>query len=121
MAYTPFNGALPNGASQNGTAFGQSARDNLNALRDACVMGGGFFGFNLAVSGGTADQPTQLLYSKDNERVRATLTWGTAGSEAGNVTVAVYAYSPDATTYSTIGTKTVTYDGSGNVTATTWA
>lgn len=121
MAYTLFNGALPNGASQTGAQFGQSARDNLNALRDAAILGGGFPGFNLAASGGTAAQPTQLLYSKGTERVRATLTWGTTGGEAGNVTVAVYAYAPDAATYSTIGTKTVTYDGSGNVTATTWS
>lgn len=121
MAYTPFDGSKPNGASQNGTQFGQSARDNFNAIRDAAVLGGGFPGFNLAASGGTAAQPAQLLYSKGTERVRATLTWGTTGGEAGNVTVAVYAYSPDATTYSTIGTKTVTYDGNANVTATTWS
>ena len=122
MAYTLFDGSKPNPASQGITAFGQSARDNFNALRDACIMGGGFYGFNLAASGGTAAQPTQLLYSKSAERVRAALTWGTVGGEAGNVTVAVYSYSSDSGgTYSTIGTKTVTYDGSGNVTTTTWS
>lgn len=122
MAYTLFNGALPNGASQTGTQFGQSARDNLNALRDACIMGGGFFGFALTVSGGTASQPALMTYSKGTERVKAALTWGTAGGEAGNVTVAVYSYSSDSgVAYSTIGTKTVTYDSSANVTATTWS
>jgi hypothetical protein len=128
MAYTLFNGALPNGASQNGTQFGQSARDNLNAVRDACILGGGFPGFNMASNvTPTAAQPTQLLYSKGTERVRATLTWGTVGGEAGNVTVAVYAYSANSgadyttTPNGAIGTKTITYDGSGNVTATTWS
>lgn len=127
MSYTLFDGALPNGASQNGTAFGQSARDNLNAVRDACIMGGGFPGFNLAVSGGTAEQPTQLLYSKGTERVRVTLTWGTTGGEAGNVTVAVYAYSANSgadyttTPNGAIGTLTITYDASANVVSTLWS
>lgn len=191
MTYTVFNGALPNGATQAGTAFGQSARDNLNALRDAAILGGGFPGFNLnaaggvvtgsitattltvtavtsgtlgvgqtlsgtGVTGGTtitalgtgtggtgtytvsvsqtvgsttitgvnaaADQPRTLAYTKSTERIRAALTWGTSGGSLGNVTVAVYSYSSDSgATYSTIGTKTITYDGSGNVTATTWS
>ena len=122
MAYTNFDGAKPDGATQNGAQFAQSTRDNMNALRDAAILGGGFPGFNLAVSGGTASQPAQLLYSKGTERVRAALTWGAVGGEAGNVTVAVYSYSSNSGgAYSTIGTKTVTYDGSGNVTATTWS
>ena len=118
--YTLYDPTKPDPATQAGTAFGQSARDNLNALRDAAILGGGFPGFNLAASGGTPEKPTQLLYSKGTERVRATLTWGTVGGEAGNVTVAVYAYAPDAATYSTIGTKTITDDANANVTATTW-
>ncbi len=116
MAYTLFNGALPNGASQNGTAFGQSARDNLNALRDACVMGGGFFGFALT-AGTPAAEPTTLTYKKGTEWIRASLTW-----TSGNVTQAVYEYSANSGgVYSTIGTKTITFDGSGNVTNTSWA
>lgn len=121
MAYTLFDPTKPDAATQNGTSFASSTRTNDAALRDACILGGGFPGFNLAASGGTAAQPTQLLYSKGTERVRSTLTWGTVGGEAGNVTVAVYDYAPDAVTYSTIGTKTVTYDGSGNVLSTTWS
>lgn len=122
MTYSLFDPTKPDAATQNGTSFAASTRTNGSALRDACILGGGFPGFDLAVSGGTASQPTQMLYSNGAERIRATLTWGTAGGEAGNVTVAVYDYSSDSgANYSTIGTKTVTYDGSANVTATTWS
>lgn len=125
MAYTVFDPALPNGgapANQNGTQVLQSARDNLKAVRDAAIMGGGFYGWNMAAAGGTAAQPATITFSKGTERVRAELTWGTTGGEAGSVTVAVYAYSSNSgTDYDTIGTNTITYDASGYVTATTWS
>ena len=122
MPYTPFDPAKPDAATQNGTQFAQAARDNLKAARDACILGGGFPGWNLAVAGGTAEQPATLTYSRGTERVRATLTWGTTGGEAGNVTVAVYAYSSNSGgAYDTIGTKTVTYDTNSNITASTWS
>lgn len=116
MAYTPHDPTTP-ASTQTGTAFATSTRQNLNALRDACIMGGGFYGFNLAAAGGTASEPATLTYSKGTERVRATLTWA-----SGNVTQAVYAYSANSGgLYDAIGTKTITYDGSQNVTATTWS
>lgn len=122
MAYALFDPAKPDAATQNGTQFAQSARDNLKAVRDAAIMGGGFYGWNMATAGGTAAEPATLTYSKGTERVRATLTWGTTGGEAGSVTTAVYAYSSNSgTSYDTIGTKTITYDASGNVTSTSWA
>ncbi len=122
MPYTPFDPTKPDATAQTLTQMGQSERDNMRAIRDAAIMGGGFYGFNLAVSGGTADQPALLTYDKGVERVKAALTWGTVGGEAGNVTVAVYSYSADSgATWNTIGTKTVTYDANSNVTATTWA
>lgn len=116
MAYTLHDPLTPAG-TQTGTAFAISTRQNLNALRDACIMGGGFYGFNMAAAGGTAAEPATITYSKGTERVRATLTWS-----SGNVTVAVYAYSANSGgLYETIGTKTITYDGSGNVTAANWS
>lgn len=121
MAYTPFDPTKPDPATQNGTAIMGSIRANLNAMRDACVMGS-FAGFNMAATGGTADQPALLTYSKGTERVKAALTWGTTGGELGNCTVAVYSYSSNSGgSYDTIATCTVTYDGSGYVTATTWS
>ena len=126
MAYTPFDPSKPDPSSQNGTQFGQSIVNNLKALRDACIMGGGFFGWPLAVSGGTAEQPTTFTYGNTTlngtERVRAVVTWGTAGGEAGNPTQVVYSYSnTSGSSWDTIKTKTITYDSSGNVTATSWS
>lgn len=122
MTYPVFDPTIPDATAQTLTQMGTSERNNMKSLRDACIMGGGFYGFNLAASGGTASQPALLTYRKGTERVKAALTWGTAGGEAGNVTVAVYSYSADSgSTYTTIGTKTVTYDSSANVTATTWS
>lgn len=122
MAYTLHDPTKPDPATQTGTQFGTSTRDNLNALRDAAIMGGGFPGFDMAATGGTPSEPATITYSKGVERVRASLTWS-----GGNVTVAVYAYSANSgADYTTtpggaIGTKTVTYDGSGNVTNSTWS
>lgn len=117
MAYTIHDSTKPDAATQNGTAIMGSIRFNENALRDACIMGGGFPGFNMVASGGTAAEPALLTYSKGTERIKAALTWA-----SGNVTVAVYSYSANSgTLYETIGTKTITYDGSSNVTATTWS
>lgn len=121
MAYVTYDQSKP-ADPQNGAQVMQSTRDNLRAIRDAVLMGGGFFGWPLAVAGGTAEQPATLTYSNGTERVRATLTWGTTGGGAGSVTTAVYAYSSNSgTDYDTIKTKAITYDASGNVTATAWS
>lgn len=117
MAYTLFDPTKPDAATQNGTAFAASARTNASAVRDACILGGGFPGFNMAAAGGTASEPATLTYSKGTERVRASLTWS-----SGNVTVALYEYSSNSGgLYEAIGTNTITYDGSQNVTNTTWS
>ena len=122
MPYIFFDTTKPDAATQNITGFASSVRTNEAALRDAAILAGGFPGFNLAISGGTAEQPALLTYSKGVERVKAALTWGTAGGESGNVVSAVYSYSANSgTTYDAIGTKTVTYDALGNVTQTTWS
>jgi hypothetical protein len=55
MPYSSFNPSLPNGGApdnQDGAAFGQSTRDNMLALRDACILGCGFPGFNGDATGG---------------------------------------------------------------------
>ena len=116
MAYTAYNESYPDG-TRTGPQTVSDIKANLLAMRDACVMGGGFFGWAMAATGGTAEEPATLTYSKGTERVRVTLTW-----TSGKVTSAVYAYSANSgTSYDTIGTKTITYDGSDNVTGTSWA
>ncbi len=117
MPYTAFDQTKPDAATQNGTAFGTSTRSNLNAIRDACIMGGGFPGWNMSKSGGSASEPAQIIYAKGTERVRASLTWA-----GGLVTQSVYAYSANSGgLYETIGTVTLTWDGSNNLTSTTWS
>ena len=120
MPYTQFDPAKPDAATQNITAFAASVRTNLAAIRDIAALGAAP-GWNYSWSGGTADNPTTMLWSKGTERLRATCTWGTTGGATDNLTVAVFAYSADGTTYDTIGTQAIAYDASGNVTSTTWA
>lgn len=121
MAYIPFNKDKPIWGADDGTTTAQHIRNNLTAIRDAALMGG-FFGWPLAISGGTAEQPTTFIYSSGTERVRAVLTWGTTGGEDGNPVQAVYSYSSNSgADYDTIGTKTLTYDSNGNLTATSWS
>lgn len=121
MPYTLFDPSKPDAAVDNGTAFGSNTRNNLLAMRDAVALGV-MPGFNFSVAGGTASQPATMFFTKGTEILRATLTWGTVGGAAGNVTVAVYAYSANGgATYSTIGTETLTYSASANLTSTTWS
>lgn len=115
MPYTPFNKALPNGGApdnQNGAAVLQSVRDNAQALRDYDFFGGDT-GWTYSQSGGTANEPTVWLWSKGTERIRITATW-----TSNNVTAAVLEYSADSgTNYSTIETRSATYDADGNFTS----
>ena len=85
------------------------------------VRGGELVNWDLTPSGGTADQPAVLLYTRATEQVRQTITWGTSGGADGNPTQVVHEYSDDSgSTWSTLGTETITYDSSGNVTAIGW-
>lgn len=116
MSYSQYIPEYPNG-TLSGTEFANSTRNNMLVLRDAAIMGGGFFGFSMLPSGGTTEEPQYLTYSKSTERVRATLTW-----VSGNVTQAVYEYSPNSgTDWDTIGTKTITYNSDSIVTQTAWS
>lgn len=121
MAYTQFDPSKPDGASQNGTQFGQSARDNFKAQRDM-IAAGTLVGFNGTASGGTADQPTTITHSKSTERIRETITWGVAGGATGNPSTILYEYSSNSGgSYDAIGTITYTYDANGNVTSWAWS
>ena len=136
MTYTAYNPALPDAATQNGTAFANSTRANMQAMRDHIALLGGMPGFNFAVSGGTAEQPAKLYYKRGTESIRVDLTWGISGGGTGNVTKAAYYYASNEThasfPTSTNGTyegiidgsgfyvQTLTYDASANLTSTTW-
>lgn len=120
MTYLAFNEATPNG-TQTGTDFAASTRANLLALRDMAALGI-MPGWSMSATGGTPEAPTLFTYSKSTERLTVTITWGTVGGALGNAQTLVYAYSSNSGgAYDTIGTKTITYDSSGNVTASTWS
>lgn len=99
-----------------GTITGVLAtKADATAVRNQIAAG--LIGWGYTPSGGSAEQPAVLTYSKSNERMRCTLTWGAVGP-----TDAAWAYSADAgSTWSAVGTKTITYDAAGNVTGATWS
>lgn len=110
----------PDATTQTLTQMGQSERDQLTYLR-ACVSSGTLAGYSLAISGGTAEQPTTFIYSKGTEKIREAVTWGTSSGANGNPQTIVYSYSSDTgATWASIGTLTYTYDASSNVTTANW-
>lgn len=127
MAYTILDNSNP-AVSQAGTAAIPSALANDKALRDAILMGQ-MAGFAFSVSGGTASEPAIMYWKNATTSVwlRATLTWGTTGGENGQLKTIVWDLSINAgSDYTTapggnIGTETLSYDSSGNLTATTIA
>ena len=123
MPYVPFDDTVPDAATESVAQMGTSTRENLAAMRDAVALGA-MPGWNYSKSNGsgTAEQPQYVLMTQGAEIVRQTLTWGTTGAEAGNVTQILAEYSSTSgASYDAIGTLTVAYDASGNVTTTTWS
>lgn len=122
MAYSPFDETKPDSSAAGGMpTYSQSIRDNLQAMRDAVIMGE-MVGWAMTPSGGTAEQPAVITYSKGTERIKAALTWGSSGGANGNVEQAVYSYSSDGgSNWDAIGTLTVSYDVSSNCTGTAWS
>lgn len=120
MAYNAFTDGKPVGTDTGLEAI-DYMRENLMALRDA-VVAGAMAGWDYAPSGGTADEPATVTYSKSTERIRGSITWGSSGGADGNPTEIVWEYSSDSgSTWDAIGTESITYDASANVTAVTWS
>ncbi len=126
MAYEWFDVNKPDIADA-GSSVVDEARETVMALRDAVIMGHiASWDLTIVEGGGDAEEPDELKYSDGTggttEWIKAVLTWGTTGGEDGNITVEVWSYSADnESSYDTIGTRTITYDGSGNVTAEAWS
>jgi hypothetical protein len=121
MAYNAFDKTKPDGSTETGPNFSISANRNLLALRDAIVMGQmEGFAFSKTDGTGTAEQPQYFLWTNGTTILRATNTWSAAGVTTGNLTQQVWALSTNSGgAYDTICTQTFSYDGSGNLTATT--
>jgi len=120
MAYTPFVENKPV-LSDGGAAVVSSIRENLEALRDA-VVAGRVAGWQLAVTGADALQPTGLTWSKGVERIRLLPNWGTSGVTDGSPTSVRHQYSSDSgSNYDDIGLLVINYDGDGAVSGTSWS
>jgi hypothetical protein len=130
MAYDPLDTTKPTTAGSpepTRQASIDAIRHNLAALRDALAAGGFVQGFNYEPSGGSAEQPAILYYKRGTEWIKLSLTWGTTGGEAGNVTKIVYQYSANSGgAYDSMAdgagkyVLSLSYDSSGNCTGGTW-
>lgn len=130
MNYTAFQSSQPTTAGSPTPTRQETIdaiRNNLMALRDALVACGSVQGFDYSQSGGTAEEPGAMLFTRGSEIVKITLTWGTTGGEDGNVTKAVYEYSSNGgSSYDPMVDAageyvlSITYDSNGNCTATAW-
>lgn len=124
MAYNHFTNNKPSGADD-GPDVVADIEKNLQALRDMIAASGGLPGWDYAKTDGTgsAEQPQYMTWAYDaNVKIRATLTWGTTGGEAGNVTGIVWDYTEDNfSTTDNIGTQTLAFDANGNPTTITWS
>lgn len=118
MAYVPFENGVPV-ASDTGPTVVTDIANNLAALRDSIVIGS-MVGWDYSKTNGTgtASEPQYIYYSNSTLKIRGTLTW-----TSGDVTAIVWEFSTDSgSTYpDEIGTETISYDGSSNVTAVTWS
>lgn len=122
MAYTAYDKTKPDATTQAGAAFGASTKANLLALRDT-VVAGAVQGWNYSYTGTDAGQPATVVWTFGTEKIQETYTWGTDAS----LTKVAYRYSSNTgTAYDPMAdasgnfVHTFTYDGSGNLTASTW-
>lgn len=125
-SYTAFDATKPAG-TQTGPQFATSANANDVASEDDIITGQPrSWAFSQVVGSGTAEQPQYMVWSSGTNRVRATITWGSAGGAAGNLSAITWEVSQDSGTtpnstgtWASMGTaQSFTYDASGNLTAT---
>lgn len=135
MAYEPFDPALPDPSTENGTQAFDSTRENLLAVRDAIIANGFFPGWDaeLQDSDGSPstdpEQPDQVVFSKGAERIKISITWGTVGGATDNPEVILAEYSANSgTLYEPmgavgypLGTMTISYNASGSYLSHAWS
>lgn len=118
MAYSQFDSTKPVG-TDTGPNVTATANVNDKALRDAIITGQ-MHGFAFSASGGTARQPTTMLWKNGAIWLRAVVTWGTTGGETYNIKEVVWSLSVNTGgAYDQIDDQVFTYDTAGNLTATT--
>lgn len=121
MAYTHFDDDDPVGTST-GPSVVATIEANLQALRDMIAALGGMPRWQMSVTAGTgsAAYPQyryQTSTTDSNKKIRAEYTYS-----SNKVTAIAYDYTENNWTNThRIGTRTITYDGSNNVTGTSWS
>jgi len=123
--YTAYDDDKPD-STQTGTAFSNSAKANLLALRDILIMFGMSPGWNYSYNGGTADYPTEMIFTRTVDsvvcKVKITNSWsGTTLQKC------KFEYMGDGSTWDNLDDSdgnyvlNFTYDGSGTTWNATWA
>jgi len=116
MTATAINLSVPGGDNLN-QAFTKVNDGFLDTLRE--IQMGTAVGWNTVITG--ASQAISVTHSKGDEWVKETYTYG-SGSTTGLVTEVLYEQSVNGgVDWTTKGTVTITYDGSGNAINTTWS
>ena len=128
MAYLPFVDNKPI-VTDAGQDVVDDTRENLEALRDAVIMGTmPDWKMDVTIGTGTASEPQFIAWRNGNGsgdlEVRAEITWGTSGGPDGNPVTIDYDFTGDRTqgtpTYVQINIKSISYDGNGNVESEVW-
>lgn len=121
MAYVHFDDDDPVGTST-GTAVVATIEANFQAIRNMIASIGAMPRWNMSATNGTGSAAyPQYRYQTNttdsNKKIRAEYTYS-----SNKVTAIAYDYTEDNwSTTNRIGTRTITYDGSNNVTATSWS
>jgi hypothetical protein len=91
----------------------------MSSLADGVVIAG-MFGWNMQVTAGPADQPTELVYFEDDQvnQLRETVTWNAEGNPESMFYERTY---DSGANWEVIGTKNVAWSPDGAAIAVTWA
>lgn len=121
MTYAAFDPAVPDVSTDTRKEAIDNARNNLTALADLMASVGFMDNFNLTIDAGTADVPTRMLATNGTQVVKIEFTYG-AGVTADLVTVITLSKSTNSgSSYDSMRTCTIAYDGSANFVSTTWS
>jgi hypothetical protein len=77
MAYTPFDTKGPQPSQSRGPIL-STAKLNLLTIRNMLAMFGFVQGFNYSWTGGTAEFPTTMLFTRSTEIVKVNITYKTS-------------------------------------------
>jgi hypothetical protein len=109
MAYTPHDNTKPDTSTQSIAQVAQSIRDNEAAIIDGILYGGmkGWDGATI-IGTGTAEKPQYWKLDNGSEYIRITPTWDGTYVRPNSLLIE---WSDDDTTYHTVGTITITWNG----------